>query len=80
MEKNEEMEELKQKAIVCVIVFLFVIIIGLLFIFNRFGSDVDAVSEAIRDKEDFIVFFRSNDDSCSVCYLVEDRLNAHSLS
>ena len=80
MEKNEEMEELKQKAIVCVIVFLFVIIIGLLFIFNRFGSDVDAVSEALRDKEDFIVFFRSNDDSCSECSMVEDRLNAHGIS
>lgn len=80
MEKNEEMEELKQKAIVCVIVFLFVIIIGLLFIFNRFGSDVDAVSEALRDKEDFIVFFRSNDDSCSECSMVEDRLNVHGIS
>ena len=80
MEKNEEMEELKQKALVCVIVFLFVIIIGLLFIFNRFGSDVDAVSKALRDKEDFVVFFRSDDSSCSECSMVEERLNAHGIS
>ena len=67
MEKNEEMEELKQKVLVCVIVFLFVIIIGFLFIFNRFGSDVDAVSKALRDKEDFVVFFRS-DFPLQSCY------------
>ena len=57
MEKNEEMEELKQKAFVCAIVFLFVVIVGLMFIFNRFGSDVDAVTDALRNDEDFVVFF-----------------------
>ena len=80
MEKNEEMEELKQKAFVCVTVFLFVVIIGLIFIFNRFGSDVDAVSDALRNDEDFVVFFRSDDESCSECSMVEERLNAHGVS
>ena len=80
MEKNEEMEELKQKAFVCAIVFLFVVIIGLIFIFNRFGSDVDAVSDALRNDEDFVVFFRSDDESCSECSMVEERLNAHGVS
>ena len=45
MEKNEEMEELKQKVLVCV-----------------------------------IVFFRSDDSSCSECSMVEERLNAHGIS
>lgn len=80
MEKNEEMEELKQKAFVCAIVFLFVVIIGLIFIFNRFGSDVDAVTDALRNDEDFVVFFRSDDSSCSECSMVEERLNAHGVS
>ena len=80
MEKNEEMEELKQKAFVCAIVFLFVVIIGLIFIFNRFGSDVDAVTDALRNDEDFVVFFRSDDSSCSECSMVEERLNAYGVS
>lgn len=80
MEKNEEMEELKQKAFVCAIVFLFVVIIGLIFIFNRFGSDVDAVTDALRNDEDFVVFFRSDDSSCSQCSMVEERLNAYGVS
>lgn len=80
MEKNEEMEELKQKAIVCAIVFVFIIVIGLIFIFNRFGSDTDAVSEALRNNESFVVFFRSDDGSCSECSMVEERLNAHGIS
>lgn len=80
MEKNEEMEELKQKAFVCAIVFLFVVIVGLMFIFNRFGSDVDAVTDALRNDEDFVVFFRSDDSSCSECSMVEERLNAYGVS
>lgn len=80
MEKNEEMEELKQKAFICAIVFLFVVIVGLMFIFNRFGSDVDAVTDALRNDEDFVVFFRSDDSSCSECSMVEERLNAYGVS
>lgn len=80
MKKNEEMEELKQKAFVCAIVFLFVVIVGLIFIFNRFGSDVDAVTDALRNDEDFVVFFRSDDSSCSECSMVEERLNAYGVS
>ena len=80
MEKNEEMKELKQKAFVCAIVFLFVVIVGLIFIFNRFGSDVDAVTDALRNDEDFVVFFRSDDSSCSECSMVEERLNAYGVS
>lgn len=80
MDRNEEMEELKKKVLVCVIVFLFVIIIGFLFIFNRFGNDVDAVSKALRNKEDFIIFFRSDDESCNECSMVEDRLNMYGIS
>ena len=57
MYKNEEVEELKQKIILCVIVFVFVVAIGVLLIFNRFGSDVDAVTKALRNKETFVVVF-----------------------
>ena len=74
------MDELKQQALVCAIVFLFVVIVGLIFIFNRFGSDVDAVTDALRNDEDFVVFFRSDDSSCSECSMVEERLNAYGVS
>ena len=57
MFKNEEVEDLKQKIILCVIVFVFVVAIGVLLIFNRFGSDVDAVTKALRNKETFVVLF-----------------------
>ena len=57
MYKNEEVEELKQKIILCVIVFVFVVALGVLLIFNRFGSDVDAVTKALRNKETFVVLF-----------------------
>ena len=49
-------------------------------IFNRFGSDVDAVTDALRNDEDFVVFFRSDDSSCSECSMVEERLNAYGVS
>ena len=80
MEKNEEIREIKQKVLLCGFVFLFVLVLGLLFIFNRFGSDVDAVTDALRNDEDFVVFFRSDDSSCSECSMVEERLNAYGVS
>lgn len=72
MYKNEEVEELKQKIILCVIVFVFVVAIGVLLIFNRFGSDVDAVTKALRNKETFVVLF--TDDSKNGT-LVQQELN-----
>ena len=72
MYKNEEVEELKQKIILCVIVFVFVVAIGVLLIFNRFGSDVDAVTKALRNKETFVVLF--TDDSKKGT-LVQQELN-----
>ena len=72
MYKNEEVEELKQKIILCVIVFVFVVAIGVLLIFNRFGSDVDAVTKALRKKETFVVLF--TDDSKKGT-LVQQELN-----
>lgn len=75
MYKNEEVEELKQKAILCAIVFVFVVAIGLVLIFNRFGSDVDAVSQALRNKETFVVFFTDDDKYCDKCSFVSEELN-----
>lgn len=72
MYKNEEVEELKQKIILCVIVFVFVVALGVLLIFNRFGSDVDAVTKALRNKETFVVLF--TDDSKKGT-LVQQELN-----
>lgn len=72
MYKNEEVEELKQKIILCVIVFVFVVAIGVLLIFNRFGSDVDSVTKALRNKETFVVLF--TDDSKKGT-LVQQELN-----
>lgn len=75
MYKNEEVEELKQKIILCAIIFVFVVTIGVLFIFNRFGSDVDAVSQALRNKETFVVFFTDDEKRCDKCSLVGEELN-----
>lgn len=72
MYKNEEVEELKQKIVLCVIVFVFVVAIGVLLIFNRFGSDVDSVTKALRNKETFVVLF--TDDSKKGT-LVQQELN-----
>lgn len=72
MYKNEEVEELKQKIVLCVIVFVFVVTIGVLLIFNRFGSDVDSVTKALRNKETFVVLF--TDDSKKGT-LVQQELN-----
>ena len=57
MEKNEEIREIKQKVLLCGFVFLFVLVLGLLFIFNRFGNDVDEVISLLNDKESFVVLF-----------------------
>lgn len=75
MYRNEEVEELKQKVILCVIVFLFVIVLGCLLVFNRFGNDVDAVSKALRNKETFVVFFTDDKEYCNNCSIVEEELN-----
>lgn len=72
MYKNEEVEELKQKVILCVIVFVFVVAIGVLLIFNRFGSDVDAVTKALRNKETFVVLFTDDNKKGT---LVQQELN-----
>lgn len=76
MYKNEEVEELKQKAILCAVVFIFVVAIGAILIFNRFGSEVDAVSRALRNKDTFVVLFTDDDDRCSTCSLVAEELNS----
>lgn len=75
MYKNEEVEELKQKILLCGVVFVFVLILGFFLIFNRFGSDVDAVTQALRNKETFVVFFTDDENSCSMCSSVEGELN-----
>lgn len=75
MYQSEEVLELKQKAILCAIVFIFVVVIGILLVFNRFGSDVDAVSQSLRNKETFVVFFTDDEDRCAKCSLVGEELN-----
>ena len=75
MYKNEEVEELKQKVILCAIVFIFVVAIGAILIFNRFGNEVDAVSRALRNKDTFVVLFTDDDDRCKKCAMVEEELN-----
>lgn len=72
MYKNEEVEELKQKIILCAVVFVFVVAIGILLIFNRFGSDVDAVTKALRNKDTFVVLFTDDSKKGS---LVQQELN-----
>lgn len=80
MEKNEEVEEIKQKIIICVIVFIFVIVIGLVFVFNRFGMDTNDVIEALYDRENMVIFFTNNSGSCDTCSMVEDELNNQGVS
>ena len=55
--QNEEVQELKKKMILCGVVFVFVMVLGLLLVFNRFGNDVDEVLQALYQKESFVVFF-----------------------
>lgn len=80
MYKSEEVQEIKQKIIVCVIVFLFIVILGLFLVFNRFGSDVDSVSDAIQKKESFVVFFGDNEENCDTCSIVQEELNSLGVS
>ena len=75
MERGEEVQELKQKMILCIVVFVFVLAIGFVLIFNRFGTDVNEVLQALRNQESFVVFFRDNEERCDKCSMVEDRLN-----
>ncbi len=75
MKENEEVQEIKQKIILCAIVFVFVLVLGLFLVFNRFGSDVDAVTEALNKKETFVLFFYNDSDLCEDCSMVEDTLN-----
>lgn len=75
MKENEEVQEIKQKIILCAIVFVFVLVLGLFLVFNRFGSDVDAVTEALNKKETFVLFFNNDSNLCEDCSMVEDTLN-----
>lgn len=70
MYRNEEVEELKRKALLCGVVFIFIVVVGALFILNRFGSDVDAVTRALHNKETFVVLF--TDDSHDVSFMEEE--------
>lgn len=80
MERNEEVQEIKQKIIICAVVFIFIVCLGLLLVFNRFGSDVDAVTQALKKKESFVVYFRDNDELCKDCSMVEQQLNTYGVS
>lgn len=73
--QNEEVQELKKKMILCGVVFVFVMVLGLLLVFNRFGNDVDEVLQALYQKENFVVFFQNDSDKCPNCSMVEDTLN-----
>ena len=73
--QNEEVQELKKKMILCGVVFVFVMVLGLLLVFNRFGNDVDEVLQALYQKESFVVFFFYFSDKCPNCSMVEDTLN-----
>ena len=73
MYRNEEVEDLKKKILLCVVVLIFVVVLGLCLVFNRFSSSVNDVSAAINKKESFVVLFQNKD--CDTCSMVEDRLN-----
>lgn len=72
---NEEVYELRKKAIVCAIVFVIVMVVGLLFIFNRFGVNKNVILEAIKKEESFIVLFNDRSKNCSKCDMVKERLD-----
>ena len=75
MERGEEVQEIKQKIILCAIVFIFVMTLGVVLVFNRFGTDVNEVLQGIRNQDSFVVFFRDDDVRCEKCSMVEERLN-----
>lgn len=80
MERGEEVQEIKQKIILCAIVFVFVMALGIILIFNRFGTDVNEVLQALYNQESFVVFFRDDEKRCKKCSMVEERLNSLGVS
>lgn len=80
MERGEEVQEIKQKIILCAIVFIFVMALGVVLVFNRFGTDVNEVLQGIRNQDNFVVFFRDDDVRCEKCSMVEERLNSLGVS
>lgn len=66
MYRNEEVESLKKQMVICVVVFIFVLLIGLLVVFNRFSYDEASVLKEIQKKESFVVLIHDGDyDLCS---------------
>ena len=49
--------------------------LGVVLVFNRFGTDVNEVLQGIRNQDSFVVFFRDDDVRCEKCSMVEERLN-----
>ena len=59
-------ESLKKQMVICVVVFIFVLLIGLLVVFNRFSYDEASVLKEIQKKESFVVLIHDGDyDLCS---------------
>lgn len=73
---SEEVYELRSKVILCVIVFIIVVGIGLLFIFKRFGVSKNVILEAIKKEESFVIYFNDRSKNCSNCDMVKERLDA----
>ena len=80
MEKNEEVEEIKQKIIICVIVFIFFFFFGWVCTLHCCGGDTGDVVDALYDRKNMVIFFTNNSGSCDTCSMVEDELNSQGVS
>lgn len=77
---NEEVQDMKKKAILCIVIFIVIMGIGLLFIFNRFGVHKNVIVEAIKKEESFVIYFNDRVASCEKCDMVKERLDEAGVS
>lgn len=73
---SEEVYELRSKVILCIIVFIIIMGIGLLFVFKRFGVSKNVILEAIKKEESFVIYFNDRSKNCSNCDMVKEQLDA----
>lgn len=66
MYRNEEVEDIKKKMLICGVAFVFVLLIGLLVVLNRFRFDEASVLKELQKKETFVVLIHNgNYEKCS---------------
>lgn len=77
---SDELYEIRNKVILCIIVGLIIVTVGLIFVFNRFGDKTSEIVSAINNKESLIIYFSSDSNSCDKCDMVKTILDEYDIS